>query len=266
MRKYRNIKGNPQPKRILKYSEEWIEYRKKRGADSVKVEHCDIDTDGFHDAIVRDWRSPALKKQQICSTSSGEAPNLETEYLLVLFNDAADDNQGQESDGRWWPNNIDNRAILMGDVNTARYYALPLDGEPITIQPEMDAYYTSNITQGEGVGDNLWQWFWNRYLINFEQPYTIAASGVQYSDPGDSDTVGLYMTDINPYTLTFKNLESFSSDRFDASSILQIMETIQTEGSTGLTTGSGISFQPNYDEIFTTAVGGGGTPPAGTPN
>lgn len=66
MRKYRNIKGNLQPKRILKYSEEWIEYRKKRGADSVKVEHCDIDTDGFHDAIVRDWRSPALKKQQTC--------------------------------------------------------------------------------------------------------------------------------------------------------------------------------------------------------
>jgi len=66
MRKYRNIKGNLQPKRILKYSEEWIEYRKKRGADSVKVEHCDVDTDGFHDAIVRDWRSPALKKQQIC--------------------------------------------------------------------------------------------------------------------------------------------------------------------------------------------------------
>lgn len=66
MRKYRNIKGNLQPKRILKYSEEWIEYRKKRGADSVKVEHCDVDTDGFHDAIVRDWRSPALKKQQTC--------------------------------------------------------------------------------------------------------------------------------------------------------------------------------------------------------
>lgn len=69
MRKYRNIKGNPQPKRILKYSEEWIEYRKKRGADSVKVEHCDVDTDGFHDAIVRDWRSPALKKQQICTNN-----------------------------------------------------------------------------------------------------------------------------------------------------------------------------------------------------
>jgi hypothetical protein len=66
VRKYRNIKGNLQPKRILKYSEEWIEYRKKRGADSVKVEHCDVDTDGFHDAIVRDWRSPALKKQQTC--------------------------------------------------------------------------------------------------------------------------------------------------------------------------------------------------------
>lgn len=67
MRKYRNIKGNLQPKRILKYSEEWIEYRKKRGADSVKVEHCDIDIDGFQDAIVRDWRSPALKKLQICA-------------------------------------------------------------------------------------------------------------------------------------------------------------------------------------------------------
>lgn len=66
MRKYRNIKGNLQPKRILKYSEEWIQYRKSRGADSVKTEHCDIDTDGHLDAIVRAWRSPALKKLQIC--------------------------------------------------------------------------------------------------------------------------------------------------------------------------------------------------------
>lgn len=68
MRKYRNIKGNLQPKRILKYSEEWIQYRKSRGADSVKTEHCDIDTDGHLDAIVRAWRSPALKKLQICQS------------------------------------------------------------------------------------------------------------------------------------------------------------------------------------------------------
>jgi hypothetical protein len=66
VRKYRNIKGNLQPKRILKYSEEWIQYRKSRGADSVKTEHCDIDADGHLDAIVRAWRSPALKKLQIC--------------------------------------------------------------------------------------------------------------------------------------------------------------------------------------------------------
>lgn len=265
MRKYRNIKGNLQPKRILKYSEEWIEYRKKRGADSVKVEHCDVDTDGFHDAIVRDWRNPALKKQQLCSTSPGEDPGAQTEYLLVRFNDAAGSIQRPESDGRLWPNEIDNRAILMGDVSTFRYYALPLDGEPITIQPEMDAYYTSNITQGEGVGDNLWQWFWNRYLINFDQPYTVPIAGIQYSDPGDSGTLGLYRTNPNPYTLTFKNLESISSDRFDASSILEIMETIQTEGSTGLNAGAGLVFQPNTDEEFTSAVGGR-IPPPGTPN
>ena len=68
-RKYRNIKGNSQPKRILKYSEEWIQYRKLRGADSVKTEHCDIDDDGHLDSIVRAWRHPALKKQQVCSST-----------------------------------------------------------------------------------------------------------------------------------------------------------------------------------------------------
>jgi hypothetical protein len=72
VRKYRNIKGNLQPKRILKYSEEWIQYRKKRGADSLKVDHCDTDADGFEDSIVRDWRSPALKKLQACTPP---APN-----------------------------------------------------------------------------------------------------------------------------------------------------------------------------------------------
>lgn len=66
MRKYRNIKANLQPKRILKYSEEWIQYRKSRGSNSIKVDHCDVDADGFEDAIVRDWRSPALKKLQTC--------------------------------------------------------------------------------------------------------------------------------------------------------------------------------------------------------
>ena len=66
MRKYRNIKYNDTPRRVTKYSEEWIEYRKHRGSDSVKVEHCDINADGFDDSIVRDYRSPALKKLQTC--------------------------------------------------------------------------------------------------------------------------------------------------------------------------------------------------------
>ena len=66
MRKYRNIKYNLQPRRVTKYSEEYIQYRKARGTLSVKAELCDTDSDGFEDAIVRDWRSPALKKQQIC--------------------------------------------------------------------------------------------------------------------------------------------------------------------------------------------------------
>lgn len=66
MRKYRNIKGNLQPKRILKYSEEWIEYRKNRGSNSIKVEHCDANADGFLDSIVKDWRTPSLKKLQVC--------------------------------------------------------------------------------------------------------------------------------------------------------------------------------------------------------
>ena len=73
-RKYRNLKGSLQPKRILKYSEEWIQYRKLRGADSVKVEHCDIDDDGHLDSIVRAWRSPALKKLQICDYLPGLGP------------------------------------------------------------------------------------------------------------------------------------------------------------------------------------------------
>lgn len=66
MRKYRNIKYNNTPRRVTKYSEEWIQYRKHRGSNSVKVEYCDLDDDGFDDSIVRDWRSPALLKQQIC--------------------------------------------------------------------------------------------------------------------------------------------------------------------------------------------------------
>jgi hypothetical protein len=84
VRKYRNIKGNLQPKRILKYSEEWIEYRKKRGADSVKVDHCDVDADGFHDAIVRDWRSPALKKLQTCEEPAPSSPGVKTFAELNL--------------------------------------------------------------------------------------------------------------------------------------------------------------------------------------
>ena len=72
MRKYRNIKFNLQPRRILKYSEEYLQYRQSRGALSVKAELCDTDADGFEDAIVRDWRSPALKKLQTCGVALPE--------------------------------------------------------------------------------------------------------------------------------------------------------------------------------------------------
>ena len=85
-RKYRNIKGNSQPKRILKYSEEWIQYRKLRGADSVKVAHCDTDDDGHFDAIVRAWRHPALKKLQVCQTTPPFGPsNVVVASLLPAF-------------------------------------------------------------------------------------------------------------------------------------------------------------------------------------
>ena len=85
-RKYRNLKGNSQPKRILKYSEEWIQYRKLRGADSIKVAHCDTDDDGHFDAIVRAWRHPALKKSQICQTTPPFGPtNVVVAPLLPAF-------------------------------------------------------------------------------------------------------------------------------------------------------------------------------------
>lgn len=76
MRKYRNIKYNNIPRRVTKYSEEWIEYRKHRGSNSVKVEHCDINADGFDDSIVRDYRNPALNKLQTCGpTIPGTGPS-----------------------------------------------------------------------------------------------------------------------------------------------------------------------------------------------
>ena len=82
-RKYRNLKGNSQPKRVLKYSEEWIQYRKLRGADSVKVDHCDVDDDGHFDSIVRAWRSPALKKLQVCLSTPPYGPtNVSVNYNL----------------------------------------------------------------------------------------------------------------------------------------------------------------------------------------
>ena len=82
MRKYRNIKANLQPKRILKYSEEYIEYRKKRGGNSVKVEHCDTNIDGFDDSIVRGWRSPAAGKTQTCTEIPPAAGPGNLEFLL----------------------------------------------------------------------------------------------------------------------------------------------------------------------------------------
>ena len=66
MRKYRNLKFNLQPKRITKYSEEYLQYRQSRGSMSVKQELCDTDADGFEDAIVSDYRSPAAGKVAVC--------------------------------------------------------------------------------------------------------------------------------------------------------------------------------------------------------
>ena len=73
MRKYRNLKNNPQPQKITKYSEEYLQYRQVRGSHSVKASLCDTDADGFEDAISKAWRSPALKKLQICESQSSDS-------------------------------------------------------------------------------------------------------------------------------------------------------------------------------------------------
>lgn len=294
MRKYRNIKGNLQPKRILKYSEEWIEYRKKRGADSVKVEHCDVDTDGFHDAIVRDWRSPALKKTQTCippppalgpsALSSSIAPPAsgpesfsgeviippaptsgpqdlvaeipEPMYSLVSFHDGYFSNMYNSSDGRWYPKDVDDKAIYIGEYSNNALYAFPLvDGARYTIVPETQASYFSNVSRGAGVGNNLWEWYWYKYTPDPGQPYTVtgtAANFVKYNSYANNPNLGtpkfsLYVSYPNVF---LRDLQYCPTSRFPESEVMAIKASIEAGEGTGTSVGTFLTFNPNYSEDY----------------
>jgi hypothetical protein len=67
MRKYRNGKQSREPRRLSKYSPEYIQYRENRGGYSVKVGLCDITGDGEEDTISVAWRNPANGKVQTCA-------------------------------------------------------------------------------------------------------------------------------------------------------------------------------------------------------
>ena len=81
MRKYRNGKQSREPRKLSKYSPEYIQYRENRGGYSVKVGLCDITGDGEEDTISVAWRNPANGKVQNCTVIVTPTPASGPTYL-----------------------------------------------------------------------------------------------------------------------------------------------------------------------------------------
>lgn len=81
MRKYRNGKQSREPRKLSKYSPEYIQYRENRGGYSVKVGLCDMTGDGEEDTISVAWRNPANGKVQNCTVIVTPTPASGPTYL-----------------------------------------------------------------------------------------------------------------------------------------------------------------------------------------
>ena len=81
MRKYRNGKQSREPRKLSKYSPEYIQYRENRGGYSVKVGLCDMTGDGEEDTISVAWRNPANGKVQNCTVVINPTPIYGPTYL-----------------------------------------------------------------------------------------------------------------------------------------------------------------------------------------
>ena len=81
MRKYRNGKQSREPRKLSKYSPEYIQYRENRGGYSVKVGLCDMTGDGEEDTLSVAWRNPANGKVQNCTVVINPTPIYGPTYL-----------------------------------------------------------------------------------------------------------------------------------------------------------------------------------------
>jgi len=175
-------------------------------------------------------------------------------YVVVAFYDG----NFSPNDGRWYPNDVDDKAIYMGEDRNNALYAFPLvDGARYTIVPETQASYFSSVSRGAGVGNNLWEWYWNKYTPNPGQPYTIvgsAANYVKYDSYSVNPNIGtpkfsLYTSGLNVF---LRDLQYNPYNRFPESEVMAIKASLEAGEGTGKPVGSFLTFNPNYKEEFRT--------------
>jgi hypothetical protein len=185
-------------------------------------------------------------------------PPSEPMYTLVSFSDGTFSDMYGSPDGRWYPKDVDDKALYLGEDAPYKYYAFPLspEGQRFTIVPETQASYFSDVSRGAGVGTNLWEWYWYKYTPALG-PYQVigsAANYVKYDSSTPNLNIGtpkfsLWLAYPN---VLLRDLQYNPYNRFTESEVLAIKASLEAGNGTGSPVGSAMRLSVNYNEEFRT--------------
>ena len=292
-RAYKNKKYNKDNYIKFGVGPKYFGLQAKRFPGSVKKAYCDIDRDDEAEVFFTKRRSPAVRKNYDCLLVSNFAPifgpqdfsqaapeigpaDLEANvfpaptsgpqdlvaeapeqiYTVVSFADSNFGNLYGEPDGRWYPKEVDDAAIYLGEDAPYKYYAFPLiEGQRFTIVPETQAAYYSNVSRGSGVGNNLWEWYWYKYRPT--GGYLVSGSAeskVKYNSYSVNPNLGnpkfsLWFSYPNAY---LRDLQYNPYNRFKESDVMAMKSSLEAGEGTGFAVGSTMRINPEYTEDFRT--------------
>ena len=185
-------------------------------------------------------------------------------YTLISFSDYSSSNLYGNPDGRWYPKDVDDKALYLGEDAPQKYYAFPLspEGQRFTIVPETQAYYVSDISRGAGVGNNLWEWYWYRYRPTFSQPYVVSGSAalrVKYDSGAVNPNIGTPKFSLwfaYPNVL-LRDLQYNPYNRFAESEVMAIKASLEAgDDSAFAGTPGAMELSVNFDDEYTSTVAG----------